>query len=114
MDRFTALADPTRRRILELLGDGERAAGEIADRFAASPPAISQHLKVLRDTGLVTVRPEGQYRYYSLDPEGLAEIDAWLRRVGRFWRRRLEVLERRLGDHEAADQPGNPKGDNDE
>lgn len=114
MDRFSALADPTRRRILELLGDGERAAGDIADRFAASPPAISQHLRVLRETGLVRVRPEGQHRYYSVEPRGLAEIDAWLRRVGRFWRRRLDALERELSEREAADTHENTKGDGDE
>ena len=96
MDAFTALADPTRRHILELLGDGERAAGEIAESFASSPPAISQHLKVLREHGLVRVRPEGQHRYYSLDPQGLGEIDAWLAQVRRFWNRRLDLLESEL------------------
>lgn len=106
MDSFTALADPTRRRILELLGDGERAAGEIADRFAASPPAISQHLKVLRETGLVRVRPDGQHRFYSLDPDGLGEVDAWLKRVRRFWGERLDALERELGKREASNQQG--------
>ncbi len=96
MDTFTALADPTRRHILELLGDGERAAGEIADRFAASPPAISQHLKVLRETGMVRVRPDGQHRYYSLNPEGFGEVQTWLQQVGRFWAGRLDRLEREL------------------
>lgn len=104
MDRFTALADPTRRRILELLGDGERAAGEIADHFAASPPAISQHLKVLRETGLVKVRPDGQHRFYSLDPEGLDEVDAWLKRIRRFWGERLDALERELSKRDASNQ----------
>lgn len=106
MDHFAALADPTRRRILELLGDGERAAGEIADRFAASPPAISQHLKVLRETGLVKVRPDGQHRFYRLDPEGFDEVDAWLKRVRRFWGERLAALERELGKQEASTQQG--------
>lgn len=103
MDSFTALADPTRRRILELLGDSERAAGEIADRFAASPPAISQHLKVLREAGLVKVRPDGQHRFYSLDPDGLDEVDAWLNRVRRFWGERLDALGRELVKRQAHD-----------
>ncbi len=96
MDSFTALADPTRRSILELIGDGERAAGDIADQFAASPPAISQHLKVLRETGLVRVRPQGQHRFYSLDPQGMEEVDRWVRRMSAFWNRRLDALEREL------------------
>ena len=75
MESLTALADPTRRKIVEMLGRGERAAGEIAERFAVSGPAISQHLKVLRDAKLVAVRVDGQRRIYSLDPAGLDEID---------------------------------------
>ena len=105
MDPFTALADPTRRQILELLGDGERAAGEIAGRFDSSPPAISQHLKVLRETGLVRVRPEGQHRYYRLDADGLGAIDDWLQRVRRFWADRLDALENEL-EREASKQKG--------
>ena len=76
---FSALADPTRRRIVELLGRGERSAGEIADEFDVSQPAISQHLKALRDAGLVQMRAEAQRRIYALDPAGLAAIDALAR-----------------------------------
>jgi DNA-binding transcriptional ArsR family regulator len=93
---FAALADPTRRRIVELLGAGERSAGEIVGEFDVSAPAISQHLKALRDAGLVQVRADGQRRIYALDPAGLAEIDAWLAKVRRFWSRRLDALENEL------------------
>ena len=96
MQAFTALADPTRRRIVELLARGERSAGEIADEFDVSQPAISQHLKALRDAGLVQMRAEAQRRIYALDPAGLAEIDGWLERVRRFWPARLDALEREL------------------
>lgn len=96
MDSLAALADPTRRGILELLGEGDRAAGAIVARFAVSAPAISQHLKVLKMAGLVQVRVEGQRRIYSLDPAGLDEIEAWTRRIRRHWAARLDALERAL------------------
>jgi DNA-binding transcriptional ArsR family regulator len=96
MDSFAALADPTRRRILELLGSGERAAGAIAEDFALSPPAISQHLKVLREARLVHVTVQGQRRIYRLDREGWVEMEDWHRRVRRFWGDRLDTLEREL------------------
>ena len=96
MRAFTALADPTRRRIVELLGRGERSAGEIADEFELSQPAISQHLKALRDAGLVQTRAEAQRRIYALDPAGLAAIDGWLEGVRRFWPAKLDALEREL------------------
>lgn len=101
MESLTALADPTRRKILEMLGKGERAAGDIAERFAVSGPAISQHLKVLREARLVAVRIDGQRRIYSLDPAGLDEIDDWLANVRRFWTGRLDALE-----HALAETPG--------
>lgn len=93
---FTALADPTRRRIVELLSRGECAAGEIVEAFDVSGPAISQHLKVLREAALVQVRIEGQRRIYQLNPQGLGEMDAWLNSVRRFWAPRLDALEREL------------------
>ena len=96
MDSLTALADPTRRKIVEMLGRGELASGEIADRFDMSAPAVSQHLKVLKEARLVQVRVEGQRRVYSLDPEGLQMIDAWLAEVRRFWAGRLDALEQAL------------------
>lgn len=96
MDSFAALADPTRRRIVELLGSGERAAGAIGDEFRISPPAISQHLKALREAGLVRVRIDGQRRIYSLDPAGMARMDDWFARIRPFWADRLEKLEQEL------------------
>jgi len=96
MDSLTALADPTRRRIVEMLGRGERASGEIAAQFDISAPAVSQHLKVLKEARLVRVRVEGQRRVYSLDPEGLQAIDAWLAEVRRFWAGSLDALEQAL------------------
>ena len=96
VDRFLALADPTRRRIVELLSAGEQAAGAIGAHFTVSPPAISQHLKTLRQSGLVRVRSDGQRRIYSLDPDGLAEMEAWFARVRAFWGERLDTLEREL------------------
>ena len=96
MDRFVALADPTRRQIVELLGSGERAAGAIVANFRVSPPAISQHLKTLREAGLVRVRIDGQRRLYSLDPDGFAEMEAWFEKMRRFWSGRLDALEREL------------------
>lgn len=93
MHAFAALADPTRRRIIELLATGERPAGEIAGEFDVTAQAISQHLNVLRAAGLVRVRAEAQRRLYTVDNAGLAEIDAWLASVRKFWSNRLDELE---------------------
>ena len=82
---FAALADPTRRRIVEMLANRELPAGEIARRFDMTAPAVSQHLKLLRDAGLVHVRRDAQRRIYALDPRGLVELDEWLARFRRFW-----------------------------
>jgi len=78
VNALEALADPTRRRIVELLAEEERSAGEIASHFPTSRPGVSRHLRVLRDAGLVHVREQGQRRLYSLEPEPLAELQAWL------------------------------------
>jgi DNA-binding transcriptional ArsR family regulator len=96
---FAALADPTRRQIVELLTQRELPAGEIAVRFDVSPPAISQHLKVLREAGLVSVRADAQRRIYGIDPSGFAELDQWLERVKRFWEPKLDALEHQLKSH---------------
>ncbi|MGZ8311043.1 MAG: ArsR/SmtB family transcription factor [Allosphingosinicella sp.] len=96
MDRFAALAEPNRRRMLELLGHGPLAAGAVAGAFELSAPAVSQHLKILREASLVRVAVDGQRRIYSLDPEGLAEVDAWIGRVRGFWKGRLDTLEAAL------------------
>ncbi len=96
MVTFTALADPKRRRIVELLATGEMAAGEINKHFRVSGPAISQHLKVLREAHLVRVRVDAQRRVYSLDPKGLDELEEWLMGIRKFWSGRLDALERAL------------------
>ena len=96
MDRFAALADPNRRRMLELLREEERAAGAVASEFDLTPAAVSQHLKALREAGLVRVRVDGQRRIYSLDPDGLAAVDEWLGRFRGFWAGRLDALEAAL------------------
>jgi DNA-binding transcriptional ArsR family regulator len=100
MEAFAALADPTRRRIVELLADGERSAGDIVQRFTLTQPAVSQHLRALRDAGLVRARQDAQRRMYSIDGRGLAEIDAWLSRYRVFWTTHLDALERALQDEE--------------
>lgn len=100
MDRFAALADPTRRRIVELLGSGERAAGALVEGFQISAPAVSQHLKTLRESGLIRVRIDGQRRIYSLDPEGFAEMESWFAKMRGFWSGRLDALERELEEGE--------------
>jgi DNA-binding transcriptional ArsR family regulator len=82
---FAALGDPTRQRIVEMLAVHELSAGAIARRFDMTAPAVSQHLKLLREAGLVNVRRDAQRRIYTLDPAGLAELDAWLARFRRFW-----------------------------
>ena len=100
MQAFAALADTTRRQIVELLAGGERSAGELAGKFTLTQPAISQHLRALRDSGLVRVRRDAQRRMYSLDPRGLAEIDAWLSRYRAFWTTHLDALERAIHDED--------------
>ena len=100
MDAFTVLADPTRRQIIESLCMGERAFGEIASQFEMSRPAVSQHLKVLREADIVTVRAEAQRRIYGLNNVGLDEVDEWLQKVRRFWLVRLDKLEQALRDEE--------------
>jgi DNA-binding transcriptional ArsR family regulator len=90
---FEALADPTRRRILELLAGGERSAGDIAGEFEISRPGVSRHLRVLREAGLVRARGQGQRRLYSVDPAPLAEVEAWLARYRGFWAQRLGALD---------------------
>lgn len=100
MQAFAALGDPTRQRIVEMLAARELSSGEIARRFDMTAPAVSQHLKLLRDAGLVQVRRDAQRRIYALDPAGLAAVDAWLSRFRRFWSGRLDALERELQHHE--------------
>jgi DNA-binding transcriptional ArsR family regulator len=96
MQGFSALADPVRARIVEMLASRDLPAGDIASRFAVSRPAVSRHLSVLLKARLVRVRGEAQRRIYSLDPEGLVEIDHWVAEQRAVWGRRLDVLGRRL------------------
>jgi DNA-binding transcriptional ArsR family regulator len=94
---FDVLGDPVRRRIVELLADAELTSGEITTKvqemFSISQPAVSQHLRVLRDSGFASVRPEGTRRVYSLDSRPLAAIDEWLQPYRRFWAQRLDALD---------------------
>ncbi len=93
MSAFEALADPTRRRIVELVSEGERSAGEIASAFSISRPGVSKHLRVLREHGVIRSRSDGTRRLYSLEGAGLAELDDWIQR---FWTNRLDALETEL------------------
>ena len=90
---LTALADPTRRRIFERLRSGPQAVGALARKMPVSRPAVSQHLKVLKEAGLVADRPEGTRRVYYIDPDGLAALRAW---VDQFWDRALENFQAEL------------------
>ncbi|MEU6356953.1 metalloregulator ArsR/SmtB family transcription factor [Streptomyces sp. NPDC047072] len=93
---FDVLGDPVRRRILELLAAGEQASGEVSavirDEFGISQPAVSQHLKVLRDSGFASVRAEGTRRLYAVETAPLREVDDWLERFRGFWDQRLDAL----------------------
>lgn len=99
MSAYAALAEPHRRDILDLLRGGERSVGELVDRLDISQPGVSKHLRVLRDAGLVTVRPEGRVRRYALSAAPLAEVDTWLEPYRAFWSARLDALERHLEEH---------------
>ena len=119
MHALDVLGDPVRRRILELLAEGELTSGAICaviqGEFGISQPAVSQHLRVLRDSGLATVRPSGTRRLYAVNSEPLREVDAWLGHFRRFWTPHLEALATELarvfrwdrGQDQAA---GGPKG----
>jgi DNA-binding transcriptional ArsR family regulator len=100
---FEVVAEPTRRRILDLLRDEPCLVGDISARLGLSQPGTSKHLRVLRDAGLVRVRQEAQRRWYELQAAPLAEIDAWLTPYRELWTRHLDALERHL-DEGAADR----------
>jgi DNA-binding transcriptional ArsR family regulator len=93
---FTVLAEPARRRILDLLLERPRPVGELVENLGLTQPGTSKHLRVLREAGLVVVHPEAQRRVYALNPEPLAELDAWLEPYRRLWAQRLDALERHL------------------
>ncbi|MEU6744106.1 ArsR/SmtB family transcription factor [Streptosporangium sandarakinum] len=96
MHAFDVLGDPVRRRILELLADGELSSGEVTAviraEYGISQPAVSQHLRVLRDNGFASVRAEGTRRLYAVEAAPLREVDMWLDRFRRFWEQRLDAL----------------------
>ncbi len=100
MHAFDVLGDPVRRRILELLADGERTAGAVGavvqEEFGISQPGVSAHLRVLRDAGFATVRADGARRLYAVSPEPLRDVDAWLERFRRYWEPHLAALETEL------------------
>ena len=96
MDAFEAIAEPNRRRILDLLRVGERPAGDMVQALSISQPGVSKHLRLLREAGLVDVRSDGQRRLYRLRPDKLAPLEAWLAPYREFWRGRLDELERHL------------------
>lgn len=95
---FEVLAEPNRQRILDLLREGERPVGEIVDALGMSQPAVSKHLRVLKEAGLVDVRAEAQRRLYSVRPEPLMELDAWLASYRRLWAGKLDRLEQLLDE----------------
>jgi DNA-binding transcriptional ArsR family regulator len=97
MRSLNVLADPTRQRIVEMLATGSMSSGDIARRFDVSAPAISQHLRTLRDAKLVRVRAQAQKRFYELDPEGVGELANWIARIRSFWSEKLDALEEELG-----------------
>jgi DNA-binding transcriptional ArsR family regulator len=93
---FAVLADPNRRRILDALLPRERLVGDIADELGLAQPSVSKHLRVLRTAGFVHIRPDAQRRWYSVRPEPLLELEAWLAPYRRLWADRLDALERHL------------------
>src|SRR4029079_7622812 len=113
MHAFDVLGDPVRRRILELIAEGELSSGAISSvvqaEFGITQPAVSQHLKVLRDTGFATVRPEGTRRLYAVDATPFREVEGWLDPFGAFWTQRLDSLETELARGKRARRIAAPK-----
>lgn len=110
MHAFEVLADPVRRRILELLGSGELASGEIvqviAAEFGITQPGVSQHLKVLRDHGFARVRPEGARRLYCVEAKPMRDVDEWLDRFRRMWDQPLDALDTEIARGKRARRRG--------
>jgi DNA-binding transcriptional ArsR family regulator len=96
MNGLTALADPTRQQIVMMLAHGALSSGDIARRFEMTAPAVSQHLKTLREAKLVKVRAQAQKRFYELDPDGVGEVAAWVNELRKFWNGKLNALEAEL------------------
>ena len=106
VNTFSALADPTRLRIFELIAEGEKTVGEIVNAFSFTPPTISQHLKILKQAKLVTVRAEGQKRIYAMDAEGLQELETWLSQQRLHWNTQLDALEQHLNETAKTERRG--------
>jgi DNA-binding transcriptional ArsR family regulator len=99
MTAYAALAEPHRRQILDLLRERERSVNDLVVQLKISQPGVSKHLKVLRESGLVEVRPQGRQRWYGLRAQPLAEVDVWLEPYRRYWSGRLDALERHLEEN---------------
>jgi DNA-binding transcriptional ArsR family regulator len=108
VEALGALADPTRRELVALLARGELAAGDLAGRFPVSRPAVSRHLRVLREAGLVRSRTDGRRRLYALDPRPLRELDDWLEPYRELWARRLDALDTEIARGRRARASGDP------
>ncbi len=114
MDTFHALAEPTRRAIVELLArEGALSASQIGARFPVSAPAISQHLKVLREAGLVRVERRAQQRIYRINPAAMVEVEEWAQRVRRLWNRRFDALDALLREEQAKSAKENDRDGSD-
>ncbi len=112
MDMFSVLADPTRRQIIELLaGGGQLTATQIYDQFEATPPAISQHLKVLREAQVVVMQKRGQQHLYQLNSAGMTEVETWLQSLSRRMNARFEALDAVLEEEQQKLQDGKDSSD---
>ena len=100
MDVFEAVAEPTRRQLLDELRAGERRVGDLVERLGLAQPTVSKHLRVLRDAGIVVSRVEGQHRCYRIEPAGLEAIESWIGAYRRLWSDRLDALEVHLDEEE--------------
>ena len=96
MSAFNVLSEPSRRGLLDALREGAKPVNELVETVGMSQPVVSKHLRILREAGLVTVKPEGQRRLYRLNPQPLLEMDAWLEPYRRFWSGRLDALDEHL------------------
>jgi DNA-binding transcriptional ArsR family regulator len=109
MDVFEAIAEPSRRELLDLLAERERPAGELVDHLhRLTQPAVSRHLRILREVGLVDVRPDGQRRIYALRADRLIEIENWISRYRKYWPRHLDALEQHLDQTQPAQPQKQP------
>ena len=108
-DVFQVLADPTRRRIVEVLRAGERQVGDVVDEVGVQQSGVSRHLRILSESGFVTMRPDGQRRLYRLQPEPFRQLDGWLTDYRRLWESRLDRFGAALGTASTHDRPDNER-----